>query len=64
MISEGDLLEHIAEQPQHAAGYKQLVRELGLRGSERPELEPVKPMLPTASLPAPATVGTAVETAL
>ena len=39
MISEGDLLEHIANQPQHAAGYKQLVRELGLRGSERPELE-------------------------
>jgi ribonuclease R len=39
MISENDLLEHIAGQPQHAAGYKQLVRELSLRGRERQELE-------------------------
>ena len=39
MISESDLLEHIAGQPQHAAGFKQLVRELSLRGREREELE-------------------------
>jgi ribonuclease R len=39
MISERDLLEHINEQPQHAAGYKQLIRELSLRGRERQELE-------------------------
>ena len=28
MISESDLLQHIDDQPQHAAGYKQLIREL------------------------------------
>ncbi|MDR3763050.1 MAG: VacB/RNase II family 3'-5' exoribonuclease [Acidobacteriota bacterium] len=39
MISERELLEHIAGQPQQAAGYKQLVRELALRGRDRPELE-------------------------
>ena len=39
MISESDLLQHIEDQPQRAAGYKQLVRELSLRGRERQELE-------------------------
>jgi ribonuclease R len=39
MISELDLLQHIEDQPQHAAGYKQLIRELSLRGRERQELE-------------------------
>jgi ribonuclease R len=39
MISESDLLQHIEGQPQRAAGYKQLVRELSLRGRERQELE-------------------------
>jgi ribonuclease R len=39
MISENDLLQHIEDQPQKAAGYKQLVRELSLRGRERQELE-------------------------
>ena len=39
MISERDLLQHIDDQPQHAAGYKQLIRELSLRGRERQELE-------------------------
>ncbi len=39
MISESDLLQHIDDQPQHAAGYKQLIRELSLRGRERQELE-------------------------
>ncbi len=39
MISESDLLQHIEDQPQRAAGYKQLVRELSLRGREREELE-------------------------
>jgi len=39
MISESDLLEHIQSQPQSAAGYKQLIRELSLRGRERQELE-------------------------
>ena len=39
MISESDLLQHIEDQPQRAAGYKQLIRELSLRGRERQELE-------------------------
>jgi ribonuclease R len=39
MISASDLLRHIEAQPQHAAGYKQLIRELSLRGRERQELE-------------------------
>jgi ribonuclease R len=39
MISESDLLQHIEAQPQRAAGYKQLIRELSLRGRERLELE-------------------------
>ena len=34
MPSERDILAHIARQPNRAAGYKQLVRELGLRGGE------------------------------
>ena len=39
MISESDLIQYIEDQPQHAAGYKQLIRELSLRGRERQELE-------------------------
>jgi ribonuclease R len=39
MISESDLLQHIEDQPQRAAGFKQLIRELSLRGRERQELE-------------------------
>jgi ribonuclease R len=38
MLSDSLLLEKIRQQPKQAAGYKQLVRELGLRGDERPEL--------------------------
>ncbi len=39
MISESELLQYIDEHPQHAASYKQLIRELSLRGRERQELE-------------------------
>lgn len=39
MISESKLLQHIARQSHRSAGYKQLIRELSLRGSERRELE-------------------------
>jgi len=39
MISERNLLQHIEAQPQRAASYKQLIRELSLRGRERQELE-------------------------
>jgi ribonuclease R len=38
MLSDSSILKHIARQPKRAAGYKQLVRELGLRGEERREL--------------------------
>jgi ribonuclease R len=39
MISESIILKHIARQPKKAAGFKQLVRELGLHGDERGELD-------------------------
>jgi ribonuclease R len=39
MISESIILKHIARQPKRAAGFKQLVRELGLHGDERGELD-------------------------
>jgi ribonuclease R len=39
MISDANILKHIARQPKRAAGFKQLVRELGLHGEAREELE-------------------------
>src|SRR5258708_9878764 len=39
MISDTNILKPIARQPKRAAGYKQLVRELGLHGEARGELE-------------------------
>lgn len=39
MISEQKLLQHIGRQQHRSAGFKQLVRELSLRGGERRELE-------------------------
>jgi ribonuclease R len=38
MLSDTTILKHIARQPKRQAGYKQLVRELGLHGEERHEL--------------------------
>jgi ribonuclease R len=38
MLSESQLLAHIARLPHRSAGYKQLVRELSLRGQERRDL--------------------------
>ncbi len=38
MLSDASILKHIARQPKHQAGYKQLIRELGLHGEERREL--------------------------
>jgi ribonuclease R len=38
MLSDSQILKHIARQPKRAAGFKQLVRELGLHGEERSEL--------------------------
>ena len=39
MVNETRVLRHIERLPNRAAGYKQLVRELSVRGSERRELE-------------------------
>src|SRR5579864_1648672 len=39
MLSDSTILTHIARQPKRQAGYKQLVRELGVRGEERRELD-------------------------
>ncbi len=38
MLSDATILQHIARQSKRQAGYKQLVRELGLHGDERREL--------------------------
>ena len=38
MLSDSNILKHIARQPKRTAGFKQLVRELGLHGEERREL--------------------------
>ncbi len=38
MLSDSSILKHIAKQSKRQAGYKQLVRELGLHGDERHEL--------------------------
>ncbi len=38
MLTDQAILRQIERQPNHAAGYKQLVREMGLRGAEREQL--------------------------
>src|SRR5579864_7884133 len=38
MLTDQTILRHIERQPHHSAGYKQLVREMGLRGAERQQL--------------------------
>jgi ribonuclease R len=39
MLPDSTILQHIARQPKRSAGYKQLVRELGLHGDGREELQ-------------------------
>jgi ribonuclease R len=39
MLSESAILKHIARQPKRSAGFKQLVRELGLHGEARGDLD-------------------------
>jgi len=39
MLSDSTILKHIARQPKQGAGFKQLVRELGLHGEERRTLD-------------------------
>jgi ribonuclease R len=41
MLSDSTILKHIARQPKRAAGFKQLVRELGLHGNAREELDAI-----------------------
>ena len=38
MLTDQAILRHIERQPHHSAGYKQLVREMNLRGPERQQL--------------------------
>ena len=38
MITDQAILSHIERQPHRSAGYKQLIREMSLRGSERQQL--------------------------
>jgi ribonuclease R len=38
MLTDQAILRQIERQPHHSAGYKQLVREMGLRGDERQQL--------------------------
>src|SRR4030081_370702 len=39
MLSDATILKHIARQPKRSAGFKQLVREMGLHGNVRGELD-------------------------
>ena len=39
MISDSAILKHITRQPKHSAGFKQLVRELGVHGDARRDLD-------------------------
>ena len=39
MLSDRAIVQHLERQPKQAAGFKQLIRELGLHGGERRELE-------------------------
>jgi len=39
MLSDSTILKHIARQPKRSAGFKQLVREMGLHGHVRGELD-------------------------
>src|SRR5579863_9062045 len=39
MLSDATILKHIARQPKRSAGFKQLVRELGLHGEARADLD-------------------------
>src|ERR1700678_3458031 len=39
MLSDSAILKHIARQPKRSAGFKQLVRELGLHGGARGDLD-------------------------
>jgi ribonuclease R len=51
MLSDSAILKHVARQPKRTAGFKQLVRELGLHGDERRELsEKLQKLVSSGSL--------------
>ena len=51
MITDAAILKHIGRQPKHTAGFKQLVREMGLHGHERRELtQQIQKMVRTGAL--------------
>ncbi len=51
MLTDQAILQHIERQPHHSAGYKQLVREMALRGQERNQLaERLRALVKTAKL--------------
>src|SRR3984893_13077467 len=52
MLSDSTILKHITHQPRRSAGFKQLVRELGLHGSARRELDDrLQKLVPSGQLP-------------
>ncbi len=51
MLTDQAILQHIERQPHHSAGYKQLVREMALRGQERNQLaERLRALVKSAKL--------------
>src|SRR5579871_5464163 len=51
MLSDSQILKHISKQPKRTANFKQLVRELGLHGDERRELnERLQKLVSTGAL--------------
>ena len=51
MLTDQAILQHIERQPHHSAGYKQLVREMALRGDERNQLaERLRALVKSAKL--------------
>ena len=51
MLTDQAILRHIERQPNHSAGYKQLIREMGLRGEDRRQLaERLKALVKSARL--------------
>ena len=51
MLTDQAILQHIERQPHHSAGYKQLVREMALRGNERNQLaERLRALVKSAKL--------------
>ncbi len=61
MLPDSTILKKIQRQPQQTAGYKQLVRELGLHGEERRELNDLKSRISGDIFIPPPVVGSAMH---